>query len=69
MELGLETQAKHLNLFMLKLKNSGYSQKFRVEILDSALKAYKKMTEDDIKGVKPMYKSREWNAEERQISN
>ena len=67
-ELGPEVQAKHLNLFMLKLKNSGYSQKFRVEILDSALKAYKKMTEDDTKGVKPMYRSREWNAKERRES-
>ena len=50
---------------MLKLKNSGYNHKFRTEILDSSLKAYKKMTEDDINQVKPMYRSREWNAEER----
>ena len=41
-ELGPEIQRKHLNRFMLKLKTSGYNQKFRMEILDSAMKASKK---------------------------
>ena len=53
---------------MLKLKNSGYNVKFRKEILDSALKAYEKMKEDDKNNVKPMYRSRDWNHEERQLS-
>ena len=53
---------------MLKLKNSGYNQKFRKEILDSGLKAFQKMKEDDKNNVKPMYRSRDWNAEERQLS-
>ena len=39
-ELGPEVQNKLLNQFMLKLKNSGYTHKFRSEILDSALKAF-----------------------------
>ena len=60
-------QRKHLNKFMIKLKNSGYGEKFRKEVLDSILKAYQKMREDDISGVKPMYRSREWNREERDI--
>ena len=65
-ELGPEIQAEYLNQFMLRLKNSGYNQKFRQEIVDSALKAYEKMTEDDKNGTKPMYRNREWNSEERQ---
>ena len=68
MELGSEVQGVHLNKFMLKLKNSGYNFKFRKEILDSGLKAYQKMKDDDKKNIKPMYRSREWNAEERQLS-
>ena len=52
---------------MLKLKNSGYNQKFRTEILDSSLKAFQKMIEDDKNDVKPMYRSRDWNSDERQI--
>ena len=50
---------------MLKVKNSGYSKKIRREVLDSAQKAFK-MTEDDLNGVKPMFRSKEWNFEERQ---
>ena len=65
MELGPEVQGVHLNKFMLKLKNSGYNFKFRKEILDSGLKAYQKMKDDDKNNIKPMYRSREWNAEER----
>ena len=52
---------------MLKLKNSGYKYKFRKEILDSGLKAYAKMIEDDKTNVKPLYRSRDWNSEERQL--
>ena len=51
---------------MLKLKNSGYHEKFRMQILDSCMKAYQKMVEDDKNGVKPMYRSRDWNIEESQ---
>ena len=64
-ELGLEVQKKHLNLFMIKLKNSGYSEKFRKEILNSALNAFEKMLDDDKAGVKPLYRSKSWNQEER----
>ena len=64
-ELGPETQRKHLNQFMLKLKNSGYDGKFRREILDSAVKAFDKMLDDDKNGKKPMYRSKSWNQEER----
>jgi hypothetical protein len=67
-ELGPEVQRKHLNNFMLQLKNSGYSQKFRREVLDSGLKAFQKMVEDDKAGVKPLYRSRDWNWEDRQKS-
>ena len=51
---------------MLKLKNSGYGKKFRTEILNSSLKAFDKIIEDDRKGTKPMYRDRFWNFEERQ---
>ena len=66
-ELGVEVQKIHLDRYMLKLKNSGYSQKFRTEILNSAFKAFQKMKDDDKSGIKPMYRSREWNQEERTL--
>ena len=39
----------------------------RKEILDSGLKAYERMREDDKNNIKPMYRSRDWNSEERQL--
>ena len=65
-ELGKEVQRKHLNQFMVKLKNSGYSKKLRKEVLDSALNAFDRMIEDDLNGVKPLFRSKEWNYEDRQ---
>jgi hypothetical protein len=41
---------------MLKLKNSGYNEKYRKEILDSALKGFAKMLQDDQNDVKPLFR-------------
>ena len=65
LELGQKVQNKHLSDFMLKLKNSGYTQKYRKEILKSALKAYNKMVEDDKTEKKPLYRNKNWKKEER----
>ena len=64
-ELDLEIKNGYLNDFMLKLKNSGYSKKYRMEILDSATKAFEKMLEDDRNGIKPLFGARSWNKNER----
>ena len=50
---------------MLKLKYSGYKQKYRKEILNNALKAYSKIIEDDKNDKKPLYINDNWNKEER----
>ena len=47
------------------IKNSGFNEKFRKDLLDSAFKAFEKMKVDDQTGKKPMYRSRSWNFEER----
>ena len=47
------------------LKNSGYNKKFRTEVVDSALKAFQKMIEEDKRGVKPLYRDRFWNSDKR----
>ena len=59
-ELGTDVQIKHLNDFMVKLKNSGYSVEYRKQIVDSALKAFEKMVEDDKNDVKPLYRGKDW---------
>ena len=65
LELGEDIKVKHLNEFMLKLKNSGYPTKYRTEILESALVAYDKMVEADKDGTKPLFRDRNWNREQR----
>ena len=52
-------------MFMLKLKNSGHSAKYRKQILDSALKAFEKMKLEDENGTKPLFRARNWDAENR----
>ena len=66
-ELGEEIRNGHLNKFMIKMKNSGYDQKFRTEIVDSAMKAFDIMKEKDRKGTKPLFRDRNWKAEERLV--
>ena len=64
-DLGEDIRNGHLNKFMIKLKNSGYDQKFRIEIVDSAIKAFENMIEEDRKGNKPLFRDRNWQQEER----
>ena len=64
-ELGEAIKIKHLNNFMLKMKNSGYPKNYRTEILYSTLVAFDQILSDDSKGVKPLFRSRSWNREER----
>ena len=54
-ELGVQIQRKHLSDYMLKLKNLGHSQKFRKQILNSILKAFDIMLEQDRSGKKNTY--------------
>ena len=65
LELGDEVRNEHLNRFMIKMKNSGYSSHYRAQILKSAINAFEKMLEEDRNGSKPLYRTREWNRENR----
>ena len=49
-ELDCETRRKHLSRFMQLLKNSGYSETFRAEILRSGLEGYNKIVAADKAG-------------------
>ena len=64
-ELGKEVQAKHLNEFMIKLRNSGYTAKYRKQILDSAFKAFEEMVKADQSGEKPLYRDKNWKKDIR----
>ena len=51
-ELGEKVRKIHLNNFILKLKNSGYHKKYRLELLNSGLVAFGEMLEDDRNNIK-----------------
>ena len=56
---------KHLDHYMLRMQFSGYHEKFRKEILRSAIKAYENIKNDVSEGKRPLYRSKEWQSERR----
>ena len=64
-DLPWENTAKHLTIMMMRMQYSGYDQKFRYDVLTTALAAYKKIKENDEKGEAPMYRPKNWRKEER----
>ena len=44
---------------------SGYSEKFRLEVIKSAVRGYEKQCLDADQGIKPLHRSREFQAEQR----
>ena len=58
-KLGVEVQNKHLEDFMIKLKKSGCSEKFRAEIIKSAKSAFKIQLDQDNNGSRPLFRDRE----------
>ena len=65
LDLGKEVQNKHLNKFMIKMKNSGHSEQYRKQILDSSLNAFDEMLEADRSGKRPLYRSKNWQTDIR----
>ena len=56
---------KHVNRFVMRLQYSGYRKRFRIEIVKSALKAYREIKRKEESGEKPMYRTKEWKRKER----
>jgi hypothetical protein len=51
---------------VLRMQYSGYSKKFRYEVVDSALKAYRVRQDEEKEGVRPMHRPKSWNKSERE---
>lgn len=54
---GPEAQSAILSNFMLKLKRSGYNAKFRQNVVLQAKNKYKKIFENDLLGIRPIYRT------------
>ena len=55
-----------MNEMVLIKQYSGYSKKFRYEVVDSALKAYRTRKKADQEGERPLHRPKEWRQEERE---
>ena len=64
-DLPWEETARHLSKMAMRMQYSGYDQKFRYDVITTALAAYKKIRENDEKGEAPMYRPRGWRSDER----
>ena len=65
-ELPWHVTKTHVETYVGRLQFSGYSRKFRGEIVQSALNAYQIIREKEEQGVQPMYRTKMWNRVERQ---
>ena len=52
---------------MQLMKNSGYTEVFRAEVLKSGLMGYNKIVAADLAGTRPMYRPKEWNVSARRM--
>ena len=57
--------AQHASNMVLRMQFSGYNQKFRREVVLSALKAYDDIYRKVDNGERPLYRTHDWNREER----
>ena len=60
-----EETAPVITEYMRRMKVAEYSEKYRKNILEQALRIYDKKWEDDRKGVRPIFRPKSWKKEER----
>ena len=65
-ELPWSVVANHLSVFSARMQLSGYGQKFRTEVMKSALQAYDNLLDAEVRGERPLYRPRTWNMLERE---
>ena len=58
--------AQFISHFMARMQYSGYNQKFRSEVVQSAIKAMKNLIEKEKKGERPIHRPKEWRRRERE---
>jgi len=60
-----ERVVENVNEMVLRMQYSGYSEKLRYEVVNSALKAYETRKKADQGGERPLHRPREWKRGER----
>ena len=65
-EMPKDLKDKFISEFALRMKDSGYSHKFRKEVIECGVKSYEKQVERERKGECPLHRPKGYNSEERQ---
>ena len=65
-QLPKETVVKHLDEFSASMKASGYSERFRLEVIKSGLEGFERMTKVEEEGGRPVNRPRTWEPDLRQ---
>ena len=55
----------HVQNFMYRMQLSGYQKEQRVNVYKAAKKRYDQQIKNDSEGITPLYRSKQWNREER----
>ena len=66
LELEWEAKAEMLSTFCERMRDSGYGEKFRMQIISSILAGWRKMVAAQEEGVKPINRPRSWKEGERE---
>ena len=56
----------HVETYMKRMQFSGYTPKFKGEVVRSAMNAYRKLLDMDSQGTQPLYRPKTWKRIERQ---
>ena len=51
----------------MRMQYSGYNKTFGYEVVDSAVKAYRARQEAELKGERPMHRTKGWKKDERGV--
>ena len=56
----------NVNEMVLRMQYSGYSKKFRYDVVEPVLRAYKTRNKADQEGERPLHRPKEWRKDERE---
>ena len=60
-----EVRKTLLSEFSLRIKESGYSENFRLEVITSGMSGFQKQVKRDKEGVRPLYQPKGYKEDER----
>ena len=67
LELAPEVAASHLTELCMRMQGAGYKEKFRLEVVKSAMDGFERMVQVERQGGRPVNRPRSWEEDRRQV--